>query len=65
MDDDLVIAMLPAGGSMAACGLRADLPKRQRRHRWADLGEDYANHGVNGIIPVRVQACIVCGKDKR
>lgn len=57
--------ILPVAGDAITCGLRLDLPRKQRRHLWAELGEDWANKGQEGIVQVPVRACTRCGKDDR
>jgi hypothetical protein len=63
--EDMIDVLLPAWMGDVSCGLRADLPKKKRRHYWAYLGPDWANHGEQGIVQVDVFACLRCGKDKR
>lgn len=56
---------LPLAGDQVTCGNRTDLPRKQRRHHWADLGGDFASHGEAGIVQVTVRACLACGRDDR
>lgn len=51
-------------GDVVKCGLRLDLPKRQRVHEYQDLGVDTRNSGPLGYVDGRVFACVVCGTDK-
>lgn len=57
--------ILPVEGTAVTCGNRTELPRKQRRHLWAELGEDWANKGQEGIVQVPVRACTRCGKDDR
>ena len=59
------IYKFPVDGNPVSCGLRLDLPKKQRTHSWVPLGADFKNKGQGGIVEVDVYACHVCGKDKR
>jgi len=52
---DIAAGQLPPGG-LVKCGNRRDLVKKQRRHRWQDLGETVM-HGIEGTM----RACQVCG----
>jgi hypothetical protein len=48
------------------CGLRTDLPKRQRRHvAWASLGKDVRNADVEGFKEYLITACVTCGTDRK
>jgi hypothetical protein len=62
---DVTAPLLPVPGDRVSCGNRTDLPRKLRRHAWAPMGPDVSNHGEHGIVQVEVQACLVCGKDKR
>lgn len=57
--------VLPVPGDTVKCGLRTDLPKKQRRHTWVDLGTDVRNLGEKGFREVQIHACIICGADKK
>jgi hypothetical protein len=48
----------------ASCGLRADLPKRDRVHDWAYLGTD-PRHTEAGFRELHVSACRACGRDRQ
>lgn len=48
-----------------SCGLRADLPKKQRVHRRVYLGTDPRHTGDGGIEELHIFACAVCGADKQ
>jgi hypothetical protein len=47
------------------CGLRDDLPKKQRRHQWASLGLDTRNAGSEGFKDYEILACVICGMDRK
>lgn len=47
------------------CGLRDDLPKKQRRHTWARLGLDTRNAGSEGFKDYEILACSICGSDRK
>ena len=47
------------------CGLRLDLPKKERRHVWADMGLDVRNFGDKGFGDAVISACCRCGADKK
>lgn len=64
-EQDYPEVSLPVAGDAITCGLRLELPRKQRRHVWAELGEDYKNKGTEGIVQVPVRACTRCGKDDR
>jgi hypothetical protein len=64
MTDDEVTAIFPLPGGLVKCGLRADLPKKQRVHVWVSLGADTRNRGSHGFADVEVRACLRCGTDK-
>lgn len=66
LTDAEVAELFPINTPMVKCGLRTDLPKTQRRHVWAELGEDVRH--VDKPEPsrnMRVRACIRCGADKQ
>jgi hypothetical protein len=50
--------------SRVKCGLRADLPKKERRHDWVPLGLDTRNRGSRGFLDCEISACRACGTDK-
>lgn len=60
-----VCDILPVEGTAVTCGNRTELPRKQRRHLWAELGTDIRNAGEKGIIAAEVRACVRCGKDDR
>lgn len=62
--DAEVISLFPVSGDRVKCGLRTDLPKKERRHDWADLGTDTRNRGAAGFADCEVRACRRCGTDK-
>ena len=46
------------------CGLRKDLPKKQRRHNWHDAGLDMRHDPQEGDMrDRRVRICTTCGAD--
>lgn len=47
------------------CGMRDDLPRKQRRHSWASLGKDVRNAGSAGFKEFLIGACIICGRDQK
>lgn len=51
-------------GDAVKCGNRLDLPKKQRRHTYTDLGIDSRNSGPLGYVEGKVFACTTCGADK-
>lgn len=55
---------LPVPGDRVKCGLRRDLPKKQRVHAYASLGPDTRNCGSKGFLDREVFACMTCGADK-
>ena len=57
--------VLPVAGDAVTCGLRADLPKKQRRHERVSLGMDTRNLGDLGFWDVEIFACMVCGRDAK
>jgi hypothetical protein len=62
--DDEVAAALPVPGGRVKCGLRTDLPTKQRRHDWISLGNDTRNRGSHGFLDCEILACRQCGTDK-
>lgn len=62
--DAIAIALLPVPGDRVKCGLRTDLPKKQRRHSWVSLGPDTRNRGEHGFKDCEILACRECGTDK-
>lgn len=54
----------PVPGDRVKCGLREDLPRKQRRHAWVSLGQDTRNRGEHGFRDVEIWACAECGADK-
>lgn len=63
MEYDVAAGELVPGGTVK-CGNRLDLPKRQRRHTYVELGVDTRNSGPLGYVDGLVFACVVCGADK-
>lgn len=64
MDDATVMAHFPVQGWRLKCGLRTDLPKKQRVHHYVLLGRDVRNGAERGFIEGNVFACARCGNDK-
>ena len=63
--DAYTATWFPVPGEMITCGLRTDLPRKQRVHDYVSLGPDFKNKGTEGICEVLVFACTVCGRDYR
>ena len=62
MTDAEVIAHFPVQGWRLKCGLRVDLPKKERVHDPVRLGTEQQNSGTaNGYIHGTVYACYKCG----
>jgi hypothetical protein len=61
MTDDWTMFPLAPGG--ISCGLRPDLPEKQRRHTLISLGRDMRNAGEKGYVEREIFACSRCGKD--
>lgn len=60
-----IFAPFPVPGDRVSCGLRTDLPKRERRHESVSLGVDTRHYGALGeFIDMEVSACVKCGRDK-
>jgi hypothetical protein len=65
MTDDEITRHFPVRGWRLKCGLRTDLPKKQRVHTFAELGEEQRNSGTDqGYLPGFVYACVRCGFDR-
>jgi hypothetical protein len=62
--DEEVVAALPVPADRVKCGLRTDLPKKERRHDWLSLGTDTRNRGSHGFLDCEILACRQCGTDK-
>jgi hypothetical protein len=58
-------ALLPVDPAVVKCGLRKDLPKRERVHQYAELGTDVRLSGDGGVRETRVRVCVRCGTDKQ
>lgn len=65
MSIDFRPLILPVPGDRVKCGLRTDLPKKQRRHEWLSLGIDLRRQGDGTIAEFEVFACLECGTDKQ
>jgi hypothetical protein len=58
--------LLPVDPAAVSCGLRKDLPKRERVHKYAELGQDVRHSGDDGRPRMtRIRVCVRCGKDKQ
>lgn len=55
--------IFPLANPQTTCGLRSDLPKKERVHHWVNLGPDIRNSGEEGFIELEISACSRCGKD--
>jgi hypothetical protein len=53
-----------APGNSIRCGNRTDLPLKQRRHAYQELGPDIRKTSGHGFGPGIVFACQLCGADK-
>lgn len=63
--DGYTASWFPIADAPVTCGLRTDLPRKQRVHDYVSLGKDTKNAGEAGICEVIVFACSVCGRDWR
>jgi hypothetical protein len=63
MTDEEIITLFPLENPGISCGLRVDLPKKERRHIPVLLGLDVRNKGDKGFIERDIFACERCGKD--
>lgn len=54
----------PVPGDRVKCGLRLDLPGKERRHDFVSLGLDTRNCGTAGFLDREILACVRCGTDK-
>lgn len=64
LTDEQVIAHFPVQGWRLKCGLRTDLPKKERVHDYVELGPEMRNGADRGFINGTVYACYRCGMDK-
>jgi hypothetical protein len=64
MTDEEVGSHFPVRGWRMKCGLRTDLPKKERIHQYVELGLDVRNYEDRGAIEGIVSACARCGTDK-
>lgn len=62
MTFDIAAGELPPGDAVK-CGNRRDLPKKQRRHDWQQLGPDVRHVNSGELEEVLVRACGRCGAD--
>ena len=56
--------LFPLQAPQVKCGLRTDLPKKERRHAWLELGLDVRHFGDGSFADAIVHACVQCGADK-
>jgi hypothetical protein len=56
--------MFPLDNPQITCGLRLDLPKKERTHQLIPLGRDIRNMGSAGFLERDIFACRRCGKDQ-
>jgi hypothetical protein len=61
----LEVSPFPLTNPPVKCGLRRDLPKKQRTHAWADMGRDVRNFGSEGFKDAQIFVCLRCGTDKK
>lgn len=62
MTDEELIAHFPVQGWRMKCGLRTDLPKKDRIHDYVRFGSEQQNSGTAaGYIHGTVYACYKCG----
>lgn len=54
---------LPSGESVS-CGLRKDLPKKERRHEKLDAGMDVRHSDAGYFLLMRIYICARCGRDE-
>jgi hypothetical protein len=65
MTDDEVAAHFPVQGWRMKCGLRTDLPKKERLHDYVKLGTEQRNTGTShGYMHGELYACYRCGMDR-
>lgn len=57
--------MFPVPGDRVSCGLRTDLPKADRVHKWVSLGIDSRHMNDGAFEDMEVFACAECGRDKQ
>jgi hypothetical protein len=62
MNDDWTT--FPLDNPQTTCGLRTDLPKKERAHQFIPLGLDIRNMGSAGFTVRDIFACQRCGKDQ-
>ena len=63
MTDEEVFKHFPVMGWRMKCGLRLDLPKKERRHLYESFGRDLRNKDVHGYVECEVRVCTRCGHD--
>ncbi len=56
--------IFPLSDAGISCGLRLDLPKKERKHILIPLGRDMRNAGEKGYLEREIYACSRCGKDQ-
>ena len=57
--------VFPVDGSAVSCGLRLDVPRKQRRHLRASLGMDTRSLGDKGFWDVEIFVCVRCGQESK
>jgi hypothetical protein len=62
MNDDWI--MFPLDNPQITCGLRLDLPKKERIHQLIPLGRDIRMTTAGTVSELEISACRRCGKDK-
>ena len=63
MTDEEYLALFPVRGWRLKCGLRTDLPKKERVHLYESAGRDVRNKGEHGYVECDVRVCTRCGFD--
>jgi hypothetical protein len=63
MTDEEYLKHFPVQGWRLKCGLRLDLPKKERRHLYEPAGQDMRNKGERGYVLCDVRVCTRCGFD--
>lgn len=64
MTDSEVTAHFPVQGWRQKCGLRTDLPKKQRVHDYVKFGIEQRNTGTShGYMHGNLRVCFRCGMD--
>jgi hypothetical protein len=61
----LDLSDLPVAADAVKCGLRLDLPKKQRRHDFRYLGVDFRTSEPGSKTEQHVAVCPRCGTERR